>query len=67
MSEFKASSNSFEGYYHSVLSFAAPSDPEAESRAAASQVKSTLLQFALTIAVLQITPTVLKKLGVLSD
>jgi len=45
----------------------APSDPEAESRAAASQVKSTLLQFALTIAVLQITPTVLKKLGVLSD
>jgi len=45
----------------------APSDPEAETRAAASQVKSTVLQFVITVVVLHLTPTVLEKLGLASD
>jgi len=44
-----------------------PSDPESEARAAASQVKSSVIQFALTVVVLQLAPVVLNKLGIASD
>jgi len=44
-----------------------PSDPEAEGRAASSQVKSALLQFVVTVVVLQLAPVVLNKLGVVSE
>jgi len=43
----------------------APSDPEAENRQASSQVKTSLLQFALTVVTLQLAPVVLQKLGFL--
>jgi len=44
-----------------------PSDPEAEARAAASQVKSAVIQFAVTVVVLQLAPLVLNKLGIASE
>jgi len=44
-----------------------PSDPEAEARAAASQVKSAVIQFAVTVIVLQLAPLVLNKLGIATD
>jgi len=40
-----------------------PSDPEAENKIAADQVKRSFIQFALTVAVLQLAPIVLKKTG----
>lgn len=45
----------------------APSDPEAENRAAAAQVKTSVAQFAFTVVVLQLAPIVLRKLGVVAD
>lgn len=44
-----------------------PSDPEDEARTASSQVKSSLIQFAVTVVFLQLAPLVLNKLGIATE